>query len=110
MKIDIAKDFSDTPWGRYPDDGDFCGEIFRKKFLLPNLKNASVSDPLIIKIDGAEGFGSSFLEEAFGGLVRLDKIDPAKLKSIIKIENEKSSFQMYVKLIWKYIEEAASQE
>ena len=106
MKINIATDFSDTPVGRYPDDGDFCGENFRKKHLVPNLKKASKASPLIVKIDGAEGFGSSFLEEAFGGLVRCDGYTPDELKSILSVENTKASFAMYVGLIWKYIEEA----
>ena len=66
--INIAKDFGRYPAGRYPSDGPFNGEDFRDKHLVPALhKN---SDTIYIELDGARGLASSFLEEAFGGLVR----------------------------------------
>jgi len=67
IRIDIATEFSDTPAGRFPDDGPFNGEFFRKKFLVPALKSGDLVE---VSMDGTEGFGSSFLDEAFGGLVR----------------------------------------
>lgn len=66
--IDIAKDFSRAPAGRYISDGPNSGERFRKEFLVPAIK---VSHHIDILLDGTRGLGSSFLEEAFGGLVRL---------------------------------------
>ena len=66
--IDIGKDFSRYPAGRYETDGPFSGELFRAKFLVPVLKN---NKQITIELDGTAGYGSSFLEEAFGGLVRL---------------------------------------
>lgn len=66
--ISVAEDFSRHPAGRYVTDGDFSGEHFRTKFLIPILQDNKVAD---IKLDGVRGYGSSFLEEAFGGLVRL---------------------------------------
>ena len=67
MKIDIPKDFSRHPAGRYLDDGPYNGELFRIKFLEQPL---SRHEPIEIYLDGARGYGSSFLEEAFGGLTR----------------------------------------
>ena len=67
IKIDIAKDFSPVPLGRFPDDSPHNGTTFREQLLLPALKKAS---HVQVIFDGAEGFGSSFLEEAFGGLIR----------------------------------------
>lgn len=68
MRIDIAKDFSRVPAGRYLADGPYSGEGFRTNHLLPALNSA---DKVEICLDGVRGYGSSFLEEAFGGLVRL---------------------------------------
>ena len=66
--IDIGKDFSRYPAGRYTSDGPFRGESFRSKFLVPALNN---NHKIIVLLDDTAGYGSSFLEEAFGGLVRL---------------------------------------
>ncbi len=74
ITIDIGKDFSRYPYGRYRDDGPYSGQNFREKLLAPALqKHAKV----IVILDTASGMGSSFLEEAFGGLVRegFDKND-----------------------------------
>lgn len=66
--IDVAVDFSSTPGGRYKAEGEFSGEEFREKFLEPPIREGK---NLAIDLDGPEGFTSSFLEEAFGGLVRI---------------------------------------
>jgi len=65
--INIAEEFSDCPGARYYDDGDFSGQEFREKFLEKNFDNY---DLLEINLDGTEGYATSFLEEAFGGLAR----------------------------------------
>ena len=101
--IDIAKDFSDTPLGRYPTDGPYSGERFREEFLYPALKE---SNPVSVVIDGTEGYGSSFLDEAFGGLVRKGYYRPDQLKKLLKIECKDSDYAIYRDLIWKYITEA----
>lgn len=67
ITIDVARDFSKVPAGRGPDDGDFNGAKFRTDFLVPALKKG---DQVTVILDGTEGFGSSFLDEAFGGLVK----------------------------------------
>lgn len=67
ITIRVASDFSRHPAGRFITDGPSSGEAFRKRFLEPHmLKN----EQIIVELDGARGYGSSFLEEAFGGLVR----------------------------------------
>jgi hypothetical protein len=68
ITIKIATDFSRYPAGRYVIDGPYSGELFRTKFLAPAIER---QDKVVIDMDGARGYGSSFLEEAFGGLVRL---------------------------------------
>lgn len=66
--ISIASDFTKFPAGRFKDDGPYSGELFREKYLAPAL---SMNETVVVELDGARGYGSSFLEEAFGGLVRL---------------------------------------
>ena len=65
--ISVGKDFSIYPGGRTPDDGPDSGEDFREKFLVPVLKSHQC---LTIALDDTRGYGSSFLEESFGGLIR----------------------------------------
>lgn len=66
--INIAREFSVYPGGRVPADGLYSGQEFRDNFLIPAMNaNESVN----IELDGTRGYGSSFLEEAFGGLVRV---------------------------------------
>lgn len=66
--ISIAKEFSEEPYGRYPTHGDRSGELLREKFLIPGLVEF---DRVRVDLSGTFGYGSSFLEEAFGGLVRI---------------------------------------
>lgn len=65
--IDLAKQFSTYPFGRYPKHGPDNGERFRTEYLEPALRNGGV---VSVDISGARGLAPSFLEEAFGGLLR----------------------------------------
>lgn len=65
--VSIAKNFSRFPAGRYLTDGPYSGQAFREKVVEPLLKEGK---RVTIDLDGVMGYGSSFLEEAFGGLVR----------------------------------------
>jgi len=97
--ISIASEYSDTPAGRYRTDGPFSGERFRDEMLLPALRE---NDSVEVNLDGVVGFGSSFLEEAFGGLVRAGYL-AADLKRRLKI---RTSLATYQSRIWRYIEDA----
>jgi len=70
MTLNIAKEFSTTPGARYKEQGPFSGQQFREEVLLPKFKSLSGNDRLEITLDGVIGYATSFLEEAFGGLVR----------------------------------------
>ena len=83
--INIERDFSRYPAGRYVDDGPYSGQRFRERFLIPALSEES-GGKIFIELDGARGYGSSFLEEAFGGLIRAgfsaaDVLNRLELKS-----------------------------
>lgn len=69
--IVISKDFSKTPGARYQVDGEFSGEDFRERLLKPAIERAiKKKTKVIVDFDGGYGYPTSFLEEAFGGLVR----------------------------------------
>lgn len=98
--IFIAKDYSDTPAGRYKSDGNYSGERFREEFLYPALREY---DHVEVNLDEALGYGSSFLEEAFGGLIREKGIQIDEIKNKLHIV---SSRVLYKNRIWKYLEDA----
>ena len=99
--ISIAKDFSPTPMGRYADQHPRSGEFFRDSMLLPALKEAG---EVTVDLDGTLGYGSSFLEEAFGGLIRKG----CRVEDLRKRLHIQSSFAVYKDRVWRYIDEAAS--
>ena len=70
-EINIAKDFTRAPGPRYIIEGDYSGELFRKNFLEPLFIDPSDQSKIFIDLDGTIGYGTSFLEEAFGGIVRV---------------------------------------
>lgn len=105
INISIAKDFSDVPAGRFLDDGDYTGEKFRKEFLVPALKDADKNNPVSVDINDIEGCGSSFLEEAFGGLIREEHYTKQKLDEILKIKADEE-YEVYKKAIELHIEKA----
>jgi STAS-like domain of unknown function (DUF4325) len=107
MKIKIATDFSQAPGPRYIKEGKFSGEEFRTKHLLPRLKAAlEAKCNLEVDLDGTAGFGTSFLEETFGGLIREDKFDINTINSTIKlISNEEPGLLDEIK---EYLEDAAN--
>jgi hypothetical protein len=97
--IKIAADFSATPLGRYYEDGPFPGQKFREDLLIPALRS---NDCVLVDLDGVEGLGSSFLEEAFGGLVRKG-FSEQEIKSRLKIKATGPKGLMYLDLIWQHI-------
>lgn len=103
-RIEIATDFSDVPAGRYPDDGPFNGQLFRQKHLVPALRS---SPPVTVAFDDTEGFGSSFLEEAFGGLVRKEGFSSAQLSEILILEAHTARAMRFVRKAAKYISDAS---
>lgn len=100
-KITIARDFSEYPAGRYRDDGDFSGEVFRDDLLEPKLRAFDIVE---VDLDGSMGYGSSFLEEAFGGLVRLGKFTRESLHKKLRFSYKEDPF--VIDEIWTYIDSA----
>lgn len=70
IRINISEEFSQTPGARHITDGDFSGEEFFNTILEPAYLKLAEGEILEINLDGTDGFATSFLDEAFGGLAR----------------------------------------
>jgi hypothetical protein len=97
--IDVGRDFSRYPGGRLNSKGPYSGERFRNQLLLKHLNEGAL---LEIVLDGTSGFGSSFLDEAFGGLVRNGFSASTLRKQIVFISED----QYLVDEIWTYVDDA----
>ncbi|MDB5540089.1 MAG: hypothetical protein JWQ89_1816 [Devosia sp.] len=105
----IATEFSLYPAGRTGKDGPDNGTRFRTEFLVPRLRIATPTDKLRVVLDGCRSFGSSFLDEAFGGLIRYEGFNADQLGSIMEIVAERPVYWPYKKMIGKYLIESTAQ-
>ena len=94
--INIVRDFSKYPGHRQAKHGENSGEEFRDNLLLPAFKK---SGKITVDLTGTVGLGSGFLEEAFGGLVRLG-IKLTRENLIITASAEE------FEEVWSYIDQA----
>ncbi len=99
--IRLAADFSPCPAGRFSEDGPYPGATFREQLLMPAIK---AHDEVIVDMDGTEMAGSSFLEEAFGGLVRIGKLTESVLRKKLKVQSPRKTDEVR---IWRYIHDEA---
>ena len=104
-RIIIAKQYTKKPGGRFRKEGEYSGEDFRETILKKEYEySIQNKEELIIDLDGGYGYGSSFLEEAFGGLVRtLEKVDI----SIIKIISDEEP--QLIDDVNKYLQDAIAE-
>jgi hypothetical protein len=84
--ISFVKDFTDAPGGRYRHEGPFSGEQFRNDLLEPALREF---DQVILNLNGAIGYPSSFIDEAFGGLIESLGYDIVTKKLEIVLTDDK---------------------
>ena len=93
--LKISKDFTQTPGARYKKQGEFSGEDFRDRLLIPKFKEAqNEGKKLLVDLDGCYGFLSSFIDEAFGGLtIEFGKQEVKKILSI-KSNDESSLIEL----------------
>jgi hypothetical protein len=91
LNLSIQREFTDTPGPRHED------------LLLDRFQQALDQDcVLIVDLDGTEGYATSFLESAFGGLAR--RYGPQEVLAHIEFKSDDEPF--LVKEIEKYIAEA----
>ncbi len=100
--IRVAEDFSKYPAGRYLTDGPFPGEALR------NMIRAALekSETVTIVLDGTAGYGSGFLEEAFGGLVREGFRSEILHERLALVYEDPDLLEE----IWSYIDDAGVRE
>lgn len=96
VTINIAKDFSAHPGGRDPGDGPDNGQRFLEEILIPKMKSA---DTVNVIIDGVRSFGSSFFEEAFGGISRTGLYTKTEARNKIVIIASTAETRFYKKMI-----------
>lgn len=99
--INIASDFSVFPAGRYRTDGPHSGEKFRLELLMPALWESAL---VTVYLDGTMGYSSSFLKEAFGGLVCKSGFLVSELRSKLTIISDHD--RTLITEIWSYIDQA----
>jgi hypothetical protein len=102
-KIRVAE-HARSPGGRFKSDGPFSGEWFRDEILCPALRQAiEVGEHLSVELGGTSGYGSSFLEEAFGGLIRKRRFSPEQVRQWLSVTAESPVYTPYRNLAERYI-------
>lgn len=102
--INIGREFSEFPVGRYHTDGPDSGERFREEFLEEPLRRG---EPLLIELSGTDGYGSSFLDEAFGGVVRKLGLTQQQANSLLSFVADPED-QNFIQEVKGYISDACN--
>ncbi|MCE7607959.1 STAS-like domain-containing protein [Vibrio fluvialis] len=94
-------DYTYDPFGRYEEDGEGNGEVFRTKYLMPVLNRGDIA---YVHLDGInDEYGSSFIVEAFANLIRKENMSYDDVKNRVKLV---SRHQDWIDEIDDYIREA----
>jgi hypothetical protein len=110
MKIRVVE-YARSPGGRFRSDGPFSGEGFREEIVRPALTEAvQAGDRLEVELDGTSGYGSSFLEECFGGLIRKGAFEPDLVRRSLVVTAKSPIFAPYKALAEQYIRDARRPE
>ena len=89
-ELNIAKQYTRFPGPRLRKTGEYSGEDFLDTCLLEFMQQVTADDQVRIVLDGTKGYGSSFLDESFAGLIR-EGIDPEIVKAIDFVSEEDPS-------------------
>jgi hypothetical protein len=103
--INIGKDFTRIPGGRYRKYGPYSGEEFREEVLVPALKG---HDCVTVYLDDVETYMSSFLEEAFGGLIRKEHFSYDDLKTRLTVAAQAKRYQIFLRKVAQDMLDAAN--
>ena len=95
--IVLSEDFSLSPAGRFPEDGEFNATRFRHDYLLPWLNGGY---KVTVNFDDCS-VASSFLEEAFGGLV--GRYTPEELEYKVHVMSTDPVYEVYARLARRYM-------
>ena len=104
MQYVIAKEFGRTPSARKEEEGKLSGRELRA-ILVPLIKKAIERGVCFsIDMDGTAGYGTSFLEEVFGGLIRNADFTLKELEQCLTIKSEEDPD--LTEAIWGNIKDA----
>ena len=93
MYIKFVDVFTDTPGVRYRKDGKFSGEEFRDEILIPCLiRCISLNEKLYLDLDGAYGYPPGFIDEVFGGLIRMNLFKTRTIKEKLVIISDEAEY------------------
>lgn len=108
IEIKISRDYTSTPGPRYIKEGKWSGERLRDKVIFPAFEKAIENNiKVFVDLDGTSGYGTSFLEEVFGGLIRLNEL---KYEDIVNALELKSDEEPYlIEDIYEYLQDANDQ-
>lgn len=105
IEVKVARDYRRIPGPRYIKEGENSGELFRQTVLYPAFKKAlEEGKKLIVDLDGTSGYGTSFLEESFGGLIREEKMSFETIMANLKLISEEEDY--LIEDIHHYINDA----
>lgn len=103
--LHVVKEYSDSTGARYEHEAKFSGERFRTELLYPKLSDVILRNKvLVVNLDGAFGYGVAFLEEAFGGLIRVEGELASKIKEHLEIVSDEEP--SLVNEIMNYLDKA----
>ncbi|WMN11923.1 STAS-like domain-containing protein [Marivirga salinae] len=104
-KLKIAQDYTTTPGPRYIKEGSWSGEKLRNEIVFPQVSESiKKNEKIEIDLDGTAGYGTSFLEEVFGGLIRENKLDYDELVEFIEIKSDEEPY--LIEDIFEYLKDA----
>lgn len=108
IKYDVAKQYYPRPMGRSRKDGLHSGERFREEVLIPffNSLKQNPNQILVLDFNSVSTAGSSYLEESFGGLIRINGYRKSDLNKHLKIVVDADLKELITDRIEKYIDEA----
>ena len=93
-------EYTQFPGGRYIEDGEGNATYFRTHYLLPPLLK---KNHVTVDLDGVLGYPSSFLDEAFGGLVREEGFSSEDVLKYLQFRSKKGKNNGTIKRIIHYI-------
>ena len=103
-------DHARSPGGRYITDGPYSGEWFRNEVLAGELRAAIRNGEVLeVELDWTSGYGTSFLEEAFGGLIRCNIVTSEEAKRYLRIVAKSALYEPYRVLAERYLRSAKPQ-
>jgi len=103
--LNLVDVYTDSPGCRYESEMPFSGERFRKELLRPAISDAILNHKvLVVNMDGAFGYSCAFLEEAFGGLIRVEGETFKKIRPHLEIISKEEPY--LIEEIMKYMKEA----